>query len=138
MSEQRLREVGLKITAPRLKVLALLEQEGVRHLSAETIHQELRDAGDSIGLATVYRVLNQFKQEGMVTQHDFDGGYAVFELSTAEHHDHLVCVSCDRVEEFCDDLIESQQKKIAKKKGFKLTDHRLTLYGICSKCQIEN
>ena len=137
--EQRheLRKAGLKVTLPRLKILEILESTDNRHLSAEEIYKVLLDAGEDIGLATVYRVLTQFEGAGLVTRHNFEGGHSVFELNRGEHHDHLVCMKCGRVEEFMDEVIEKRQKDIAKSKGFEIEDHSLILYGYCSdpKCK---
>ncbi|HRD68977.1 MAG TPA: ferric iron uptake transcriptional regulator [Legionella sp.] len=130
---QQLKNAGLKITLPRLKVLQILEQSG-EHLSAEGVYKALLESGDDVGLATVYRVLTQFEAAGLVSRHNFEGGYSVFELSQGEHHDHLVCVKCGRVEEFIDEIIEQRQKVIAEKAQFKMTDHALNIYGICPQC----
>lgn len=131
---QQLKKVGLKITLPRLKVLQILEQSTNHHMSAEEVYKALLDTGEDVGLATVYRVLTQFEAAGLVSRHNFEGGHSVFELSQGEHHDHLVCVKCGRVEEFVDELIEQRQKEIALKAQFKMTDHALNIYGICHKC----
>ena len=130
-----LRKAGLKVTLPRVKILQLLENSETRHLSAEDVYKALIEADEDVGLATVYRVLTQFEAAGLVMRHHFEGGHSVFELSTMEHHDHLVCSKCGLVEEFYDEVIETQQEKIAKKFGFEITDHSLYLYGICSSCQ---
>ncbi|MCB1645628.1 MAG: ferric iron uptake transcriptional regulator [Pseudomonadales bacterium] len=132
---QELRDAGLKITLPRLKILQILESSKVHHLSAEDVYKQLIANDEEIGLATVYRVLTQFEDAGLVIRHHFEGGHSVFELSPDDHHDHLVCVKCGRVEEFHDEEIERRQKKIAEDKGFQLTDHNLNLYGLCPKCQ---
>lgn len=132
---QQLKNVGLKITLPRLKVLQILEQSANHHLSAEDVYKGLLETDEDVGLATVYRVLTQFEAAGLVSRHNFEGGHSVFELNQKEHHDHLVCVKCGRVEEFVDDLIEQRQKEIAEKAQFKMTDHALNIYGICPKCQ---
>ncbi|KTD75483.1 ferric iron uptake transcriptional regulator [Legionella waltersii] len=131
---QQLKDAGLKITVPRLKVLQILEQSRHHHLSAEGVYKALLESGEDVGLATVYRVLTQFEAAGLVARHNFEGGYSVFELSQGEHHDHLVCVKCGRVEEFCDEEIEKRQKIIAERAHFKMTDHALNIYGICPKC----
>lgn len=130
-----LRKAGLKVTLPRVKILQLLENSETRHLSAEDVYKALIEADEDVGLATVYRVLTQFEAAGLVMRHHFEGGHSVFELSTMEHHDHLVCSKCGLVEEFYDEVIEAQQEKIAKKFGFEITDHSLYLYGICDACQ---
>lgn len=131
---QQLKEAGLKITVPRLKVLEILENSPNHHLSAEGVYKALIEMGEDVGLATVYRVLTQFETAGLVTRHNFEGGHSVFELSQGEHHDHLVCVKCGLVEEFVDDIIEQRQKTIAEKAKFKMTDHALNIYGICRNC----
>lgn len=135
MSDRELKKAGLKVTAPRLKILQLLEHAKSAHLSAEAIHQQLKEQGDDVGLATVYRVLTQFETVGLVHRHYFDGGYSVFEMAADDHHDHIVCVKCGLVKEFCDSEIEKRQKTIAENIGFKVTDHKHTIYGVCSECQ---
>lgn len=135
MDNANLKKAGLKITTPRLKILEILEKAKEHHLSAEDIYRELVDSGEDIGLATVYRVLTQFEEAGLVVKHHFEEGQSVFELDHGEHHDHLVCVKCNRVEEFVDQVIEKQQQEIAKKAGYAITDHSLNIYGICGKCQ---
>jgi len=132
---QELRKAGLKVTLPRVKILQLLENSDTRHLSAEDIYKGLIEADEDVGLATVYRVLTQFESAGLVQRHRFEGGNSVFELMTADHHDHLVCSKCGQVEEFYDRVIEEQQDKIAAKFGFEITDHSLYLYGICKNCR---
>ncbi|BBB14714.1 ferric uptake regulation protein [Candidatus Rickettsiella viridis] len=134
MDNQQLRQAGLKITAPRLKILALLEQASTRHLSAEDIYKALLESGEDIGLATVYRVLTQFETAGLVKQQNFEEGYSVFELNQGAHHDHLVCIKCGKVDEFVDKIIEQRQEAVAKQRGYKMTDHSLIIYGICSRC----
>ncbi|MCC5014792.1 MULTISPECIES: ferric iron uptake transcriptional regulator [Legionella] len=133
---QQLKDAGLKITMPRLKVLQILEQSRDHHLSAESVYKALLDMGEDVGLATVYRVLTQFEAAGLVARHNFEGGHSVFELSQGEHHDHLVCVKCGRVEEFIDEIIEQRQRMIAEEANFKMTDHALNIYGLCPACQI--
>jgi len=135
MESSDLKKAGLKVTLPRMKILDLMESSSVRHQSAEDIYQSLRDEGEEVGLATVYRVLTQFEAAGLVTRHHFEGGQAVFELNREGHHDHLVCVGCGKVEEFVDEIIEAQQAKIAEDKGYTITDHSLILYGKCKECQ---
>jgi Fur family ferric uptake transcriptional regulator len=125
---QELRKAGLKITLPRLKILEILENTEQRHLSAEDIYKELLDAGEDIGLATVYRVLTQFESADLVTRHNFEGGHSVFELDDGEHHDHMVCVETGDVIEFISDEIERLQHEIAEKHGYELLDHSLVLY----------
>ncbi|BCD98467.1 ferric iron uptake transcriptional regulator [Marinagarivorans cellulosilyticus] len=126
---QELRKVGLKVTLPRVKILNLLDQSDERHMSAEDVYKALLEAGEEVGLATVYRVLTQFEQAGLVERHNFDGGHSVFELDSGEHHDHMVCTETGQVFEFHNDEIESLQKKVADELGFELTGHNLVLYG---------
>ena len=133
--EQGLKDAGLKITAPRLKILQLLESTSMRHVSAEDVYKLLLENGEEIGLATVYRVLTQFEDAGLVARHHFEGGHSVFELSPDQHHDHIVCVKCGKVEEFNDVEIERRQKMIAESLGFELTDHDLNMYGLCPACR---
>jgi len=135
MDNNELRKAGLKVTLPRLKILEILENANIRHLSAEEVYKSLLAAGDDVGLATVYRVLTQFETAGLVTRHNFEGGHSVFELNQGEHHDHLVCVKCGMVLEFIDEVIEHRQMEIAKSRGFQITDHSLNIYGICETCQ---
>ena len=135
MENLQLKKAGLKITLPRMKILSILENAPDRHMSAEDVYKTLLDQGDDVGLATVYRVLTQFEQAGLVLRHHFEGGHSVFELDQGGHHDHLVCLSCGKVIEFIDEVIELQQKKIAASHGFTLTEHSLCLYGTCSDPQ---
>lgn len=128
-----LRNAGLKVTLPRLKILDLLADDSAHHLSAEDIYKKLLIGNEDIGLATVYRVLTQFEAAGLVTRHHFEGGMAVFELNHGVHHDHIVCVDCGHVEEFMDGGIEERQQAVAKRLGFEISDHALTLYGHCRK-----
>lgn len=137
MERQDLRKAGLKVTLPRLKVLEILETSELRHMSAEDVYKALLDMGEEIGLATVYRVLTQFEGAGLVSRLSIEGGHAVFELQDGSHHDHLLCVRCNRIEEFVDEVIEQRQRTIAKEKGFEMTDHSLYIYGICRLCQKE-
>ena len=123
-----LRKAGLKITLPRLKILEILESDEQRHMSAEDIYKVLLDAGEEIGLATVYRVLTQFESAGLVTRHNFEGGHSIFELDDGEHHDHMVCVDSGEVIEFFSEEIERIQHEIADKHGYELLDHSLVLY----------
>ncbi|HQV80571.1 MAG: ferric iron uptake transcriptional regulator [Agitococcus sp.] len=136
-SNQDLRKAGLKVTLPRIKILELLENSTVHHLSAEDVYKALLEQGEDVGLATVYRVLTQFESAGIVERHHFEGGHSVFEISQGEHHDHIVCIMCNKVLEFNDEIIEAQQHKVAESLGFTLTDHALHLYGVCSatECQ---
>jgi len=130
---QDLKTIGLKATAPRLRILELFERSSVRHLSAEDIYRLLIKDGVDIGLATVYRVLTQFEQAGLLQRHHFESGKAVFELKDSSHHDHLVCMQCGRVEEFYDPEIEKRQNRVAKDRGFAIRDHSLHLYADCTK-----
>jgi Fur family ferric uptake transcriptional regulator len=125
---QDLRDAGLKVTSPRLKVLEVLETSKDRHLSAEGIYRLLLDSGEELGLATVYRVLTQFEQAGLVARHNFEGSTAVFELTDRSHHDHMVCLETGKVIEFCDERIEQLQRDIADKHGYALEDHSQILY----------
>ena len=127
---QELRKAGLKVTLPRVKILQLLEatDPDAQHLSAEDVYQALRDAGDDVGLATVYRVLTQFESAGLVTRHNFETGHSVFELAKGEHHDHMVCMDSGEVVEFVDPIIEQRQRELAEEHGFELIDHSLVLY----------
>jgi Fur family ferric uptake transcriptional regulator len=133
VESQDLRKAGLKVTTPRVKILDILAVEAGHHLSAEDIYRRLLDSNEDIGLATVYRVLTQFEAAGLITRHHFEGGTAVFELNRGEHHDHVVCVDCGRVEEFTDASIESLQHQAAERLGFDLADHALILYGHCRR-----
>jgi Fur family ferric uptake transcriptional regulator len=128
-----LKTIGLKATAPRLRILELFEKSAVRHLSAEDVYRLLMTDGLDVGLATVYRVLTQFEQAGLLQRHHFESGKAVFELNDSSHHDHLVCMQCGRVEEFYDAEIEKRQGRIAKERGFVIRDHSLALYADCTK-----
>lgn len=130
-----LKEAGLKATGPRLKILNLFEQSEQRHMTAEDVYRLLLNDHTDIGLATVYRVLTQFEQAGILVRHHFESGKAVFELNQGGHHDHLVCVKCGKVEEFYDPEIEKRQDAIAEKHGFEIQDHELYLYGVCADCQ---
>jgi Fur family transcriptional regulator, ferric uptake regulator len=128
-----LRKAGLKITVPRLKILEILGTTRQRHMSAEDIYRHLLESHDDIGLATVYRVLTQFEAAGIVTRHHFEGATAVFELNEGQHHDHIVCLDCGKVEEFVDSGIEEKQRAIASKLEFELRDHSMILYGNCRR-----
>ncbi|MBK9134754.1 MAG: ferric iron uptake transcriptional regulator [Betaproteobacteria bacterium] len=127
-----LKTSGLKATVPRLKVMQIFQDSRERHLSAEDVYRVLLEQGSDIGLATVYRVLMQFVQAGLLERRHFEGGKAVFELNEGRHHDHLVCLRCGRVEEFVDAGIEARQRAIAAERGFELQEHALALYGVCS------
>ncbi|ROH85505.1 ferric iron uptake transcriptional regulator [Pseudomethylobacillus aquaticus] len=128
-----LKNAGLKATLPRLKVLSLFETSKQRHMSAEDVYKILLNTGEDVGLATVYRVLTQFEQAGLLVRHHFESGKAVFELNEGHHHDHIVCLQCGRVEEFCDDEIEKRQKLVADERGFKIHEHSLYIYADCTK-----
>ena len=126
---QELRKAGLKVTVPRIKILQMLENNDQRHFSAEDVYKNLLESGEDVGLATVYRVLTQFETAGLVTRHNFDGGYAVFELIRGdEHHDHMVCAETGKVVEFHNEEIERLQQEIAEAHGFDLVGHSLVLY----------
>ncbi len=134
MSDPRnLKNVGLKTTLPRLKVLSLFENSAQRHLAAEDVYRLLLASGEDVGLATVYRVLTQFEQAGLLMRHRFESDKAVFELNQGGHHDHIVCLQCDRVEEFYDEEIEQRQKNAASARGFTIHDHSLYIYADCNK-----
>lgn len=133
-----LKNTGLKATLPRLKILDLFETSGVRHLTAEDVYKVLLAEGLEIGLATIYRVLTQFEQAGILIRHHFESGKAVFELNRGGHHDHLVCVQCGHVEEFVDAEIEKRQLKIAKERGFAIQEHSLQIFATCLKTECAN
>ena len=134
MSESKeLKGTGLKVTMPRLKVLDLFQHSPERHLTAEDVYRKLIDEHSDIGLATVYRVLTQFEQAGLLVRHHFESGKAVYELNEGGHHDHLVCLQCGRVEEFYDADIERRQNDVARARGFQLHGHSLALYADCTK-----
>jgi Fur family ferric uptake transcriptional regulator len=135
-----LKNSGLKATLPRIKVLEMFQKTAQRHMSAEDVFKMLLGEGADVGLATVYRVLMQFEQAGILSRNHFESGKAVFELNEGKHHDHLVCVDCGRVEEFFDAEIERRQRSVAQARGFELQDHALALYAICTKpnCQHKN
>jgi Fur family transcriptional regulator, ferric uptake regulator len=135
MNDSDLRKAGLKVTIPRTKILEMLEQSAEKHLGAEDIYKALSEAGDDVGLATVYRVLSQFEAAGLVNRLNFEGGQAMYELNQGEHHDHIVCIRCHKVEEFTDEAIEERQQLIAKKMGYEITDHALNIFGVCGVCQ---
>lgn len=130
---QDLKNAGLKATLPRLKVLSLFENSTQRHLSAEDVYRMLLTSGEDVGLATVYRVLTQFEQAGLLVRHHFESDKAVFELNQGGHHDHIVCMQCGRVEEFCDEEIEKRQRKAASDRGFTIREHSLYIYADCAK-----
>ena len=135
---QELKSIGLKATLPRLKILEIFQQGKQRHMSAEDVYRELLAEQQDIGLATVYRVLSQFEQAGLLKRNNFEVGKSVFELDEGEHHDHLVCLQCGHVEEFFDPEIEKRQHKIAKDRGFALQDHSLSLYANCTRVNCEH
>jgi len=135
MDAEDLKSVGLKVTLPRLKILEVLEKSSNHHLSAEDIYRKLMEQHGEVGVATIYRVLTQFEESGIVNKLNFENNQAVYELSNVEHHDHLVCVKCNEIIEFQDDVIEEHQLQIANKYGFQLTDHSLYLYGLCKTCK---
>ena len=135
MSKPQLREIGLKATYPRIKILQIFENSAERHLTAEYIYDLLKNDELELGLATIYRVLTQFEQAGLLTRHFFEGGRAVFELNRGDHHDHLICTQCGKVVEFYDPKIEELQKKVAAEHGFALESHAHYLYAVCGDCQ---
>ncbi|TFW17030.1 ferric iron uptake transcriptional regulator [Duganella callida] len=128
-----LKASGLKATLPRIKILEIFQNSEVRHLTAEDVYKILLADNMDVGLATVYRVLTQFEQAGLLNRNHFETGKAIFELNAGSHHDHLVCVDCGRVEEFFDEAIEERQHAIAKERGFKIAEHALAIYGTCTK-----
>ena len=133
-----LKSTGLKATVPRLKILEIFQKGEQRHMTAEDVYRALLDDNSDVGLATVYRVLTQFEQAGLLSRSHFESGKAVYELDEGKHHDHLVCLDCGRVEEFYDAEIEKRQQAVAKAKGFAIADHALSLYAHCTKAQGPN
>ena len=133
MGSKEIKQAGLKVTLPRMKILDMLQRQRGTHLTAEEIYRALGESGEEIGLATVYRVLTQFESAGLVKRHHFESGQSVFEINQGEHHDHILCMECGRVSEFYDDAIEVRQRIIAEKLGFDLADHSLILYGHCTR-----
>jgi Fur family ferric uptake transcriptional regulator len=133
-----LKNAGLKVTMPRLKILNLFENSAVRHLTAEDVYRLLLTEGEDVGLATVYRVLTQFETAGLLVRHHFEGDKSIFELNQGHHHDHLVCLQCGKVEEFCDPDIEKRQEKIARERGFAIREHSLYLFADCTKADCPN
>lgn len=131
---EELKSTGLKATLPRLKILEVFQQSPVRHMTAEDVFRVLLDERSDIGLATVYRVLTQFEQAGLLIRSNFEGGKAIYELDEGQHHDHFVCTACNKVEEFFDPEIEKRQQLIAKAKGWVVHDHAMSLYGLCASC----
>lgn len=138
MESQDLRNAGLKVTAPRMKILEVLETSKSRHMSAEDVYKALLGASEDIGLATVYRVLTQFEAAGLVSRHHFEDGHAVFEMAHEEHHDHMVCVECGKIVEFYDQSIEDRQRAIAEREGFEIVDHSLILHVRCKQPACQN
>jgi Fur family ferric uptake transcriptional regulator len=130
---EELKSTGLKATIPRLKILEVFQRSSQRHMSAEDVFKVLLLENSDVGLATVYRVLTQFEQASILSRSQFEGGKSVYELNEGQHHDHLVCLDCGKVEEFYDPEIESRQQAVAQAKGFTITDHALSLYARCSK-----
>jgi len=135
LNDEELRKVGLKATAPRLKILQFLAEAQHHHVSAEDVYKALSEAGEDVGLATIYRVLTQFEEAGLVDRHHFEGGHSVFEIKQEHHHDHLVCIKCGAVEEFVDSLIEARQLEIARHHNFEMIEHSLNIYGVCAQCR---
>lgn len=130
-NSENLKNIGLKATFPRLRILELFQKSDARHLTAEDVYRQLLAENMDVGLATVYRVLTQFEQAGLIQRHFFESGKAVFELNEGKHHDHLVCLQCGKVEEFFDAEIERRQNKVAQERGFKVREHALYLYVDC-------
>ena len=137
-NKQTLKDAGLKITSPRVTIYEVLQKLNHAHLTAEDVYKYLIETKQDIGLATIYRVLNQFDDAGIVTRHHFEGGKSKFELAAQEHHDHLICLDCDKVIEFNDEIIEEQQRKIAAQHNIKLAHHSLYLYGHCTNKDCEH
>lgn len=133
LESQDLKNAGLKVTLPRVKILEFLESSPQKHMSAEDVYKALLESGEDIGLATVYRVLTQFEAAGLVARHHFEGGHSVFELAEGKHHDHIVCEDCGHIVEFYDEVIEQRQKEIAAKHQFKIATHAMILYGRCQR-----
>lgn len=135
MENQELKKVGLKVTSPRVKILGIIENAEDNHLSAEDVYKLLLEQNEEIGIATVYRVLTQFEEAGLLIKHNFEDGRSVFEMSSDEHHDHMVCQKCGKVEEFFDADIEALQEKIAQSHNFKILHHSHSMFGLCKDCQ---
>lgn len=133
--QKSLKDAGLKVTGPRLKIIEVLANSKHRHFSAENIYRELLHMGDEVPLATIYRALTDFEAAGIVQKQNFEGDRSIFELNEGPHHDHLVCVTCHKIEEFVDNMIEERQREIAERMGYQMKDHSLTIYGICQSCQ---
>lgn len=134
MHDDELRSAGLKVTLPRIKVLEVFRTADVRHMSAEDVYHRLASQQADVGLATVYRVLTQLEEAGMLARHNFNAGKAVYELNEGRHHDHLICLGCGRTDEFTDPTIEKRQKAVAESLGYVLRDHEMALYGYCAEC----
>lgn len=130
-----LKKAGLKVTHPRVKILQIMENSEKRHLGAEEVYKALLETGEDVGLATVYRVLTQFEAAGLVVRHNFEEGHSIYEINQGEHHDHILCVKCGRVDEFVDETIEERQLVIAKRFDYEITDHYLNIYGTCADCR---
>ena len=126
--DKNLREAGLKVTLPRIRILEIFEESDDRHLSADEVYKKLVEAGDEVGLATVYRVLTQFESAGILLKQNFENGHSVYELTPNDHHDHMVCLKTGKVIEFTNEIIEEQQEKLAAESGNKIVDHKLVLY----------
>ena len=134
-NKDHIKSAGLKVTTPRVVILGIFEESPSTHLSAEDLYQILVSRGHDFSLATVYRVLTQFERANMLIKHRFEDDKSVYELASDDHHDHLVCEKCGKIEEFNDPIIEQRQIEVAKKFGFKMTDHTLSMYGLCKGCQ---
>jgi len=137
-NQQDLKSMGLKATVPRLKILEVFQKTASRHMTAEDVYRHLLGEDMDIGLATVYRVLTQFEQAGLLQRHFFESGKSVFELNESGHHDHLVCLQCGRIEEFYDAEIEKRQNQVAKSRGFAIREHSLSIYADCLKTDCPN
>jgi Fur family transcriptional regulator, ferric uptake regulator len=133
MGSKELKQAGLKVTLPRMKILEMLQRRQGSHLTAEEIYRALVESGEEVGLATVYRVLTQFEAAKLVRRHHFESGQSVFEVNRDDHHDHILCVDCGRIKEFYDDEIERRQRLVAQRIGFELADHSMVLYGHCTR-----
>ncbi|MBK1715659.1 ferric iron uptake transcriptional regulator [Rubrivivax gelatinosus] len=134
LREPELAARGLRLTQPRMRIIEIFRESPLRHLSAEDVHRRILELGLDIGLPTVYRVLGQFEQAQILVRSQLEGTRAIYELNQGEHHDHMVCVRCGRVEEFSDAQIERRQELVARQRGFELTHHRLALFGLCADC----
>jgi len=132
---QELKQLGLKVTAPRVMVLEFLKKSNKIHFSAEEVYTKIKEEGKDIGLATIYRVLAQFEKSGILLKNSFEGGIAIYELSNEQHHDHMFCLKCNKIFEFYNQELEELQRKIAKELNFNMTNHDMTLYGKCENCK---